>query len=149
MAVSAPSKLDLARRGDGDSPASCDGKIITVRPGRLMAWRTDTRETMNDASGLTITKRPGANDHVDMDVAIRRSAECRCTIRPNDADQVPGGQLVFSDGSTAAFGELANDGKMPTTVAFAAKQVRWMRVEIGKVSATTKNAGLAEIAVFK
>jgi len=37
--------------------------------------------------------------------------------RPNATDQITGGTLTFSDGSSVAVGSLANDGS-PVTVAF-------------------------------
>ena len=142
--VSALSKLDLAREAtatassteQGYSAAGAIDGVADGYPGdKKCEWSSD-HETVGANITLTWTS----------DQTISRVA---LYDRPNDVDQVLGGQLVFSDGSTAAFGELANDGKTPTTITFAPKQVRWMRVEIGKVSATTKNAGLAEIAVFK
>lgn len=68
--------------------------------------------------------------------------------RPNDADQVLSGELSFSDGSTMTVGELPNDGA-GVAVGFPTKTVKWMKFTIKSVSATTQNAGLAEIAAFR
>jgi alpha-glucosidase (family GH31 glycosyl hydrolase) len=69
--------------------------------------------------------------------------------RPTPNDQVQAGRLVFSNGATVPFGELPDDGMTPENITFPAKTVRWMRVEITKVSPSTTYAGLAEIVVTK
>ncbi len=69
--------------------------------------------------------------------------------RPNANDDVLAGKLVFSDGSSQEFGPLPADGKTPLKIDFPAKTIRWVRVEITKVSDKTEDAGLAEVAVFK
>jgi hypothetical protein len=69
--------------------------------------------------------------------------------RPNLVDQVLGGRIVLSDGSAIPFGALPNDGKIPVNLKFPTRQIRWLRVEITAVSATTQNAGLAEIGAFQ
>jgi alpha-glucosidase (family GH31 glycosyl hydrolase) len=69
--------------------------------------------------------------------------------RPNLTDQVLAGRIVFSDGRTIPFGELPNDGKTPVSLVFPPRVIRWLRLEINRVSATTQNAGIAEIGVFR
>lgn len=69
--------------------------------------------------------------------------------RPNQDDQVLGGRIVFSDGGVVPFGELPNDGKTPVSLSFQPRLIRWLRLEITEVSASTQNAGIAEIGVFR
>lgn len=69
--------------------------------------------------------------------------------RPNKDDQVKSAVLRFSDGSTARVGELQNTGEFPYRVHFPAKTFDWVELEITEVSATTRNAGIAEMAVFQ
>ncbi|WP_216093144.1 hypothetical protein, partial [Curtobacterium sp. UCD-KPL2560] len=67
--------------------------------------------------------------------------------RPNTDDRVTGGTLTFSDGSSVAVPALPDDGTV-TSVAFAARQVTWMRFTVTGVSGTTKNTGLAELRAW-
>jgi len=69
--------------------------------------------------------------------------------RPDPKNQVTSGMLVFSDGSTIRVSALPNDARSAKEIAFPEKKVIWMAFIINSVSATTTNAGLAEIAVFK
>jgi alpha-glucosidase (family GH31 glycosyl hydrolase) len=140
----ASAKLDLARSAtvtassteDGYSPAGAiDGVADGYPNDKQHEWSSN-----HQAEGATLTLT-WKSDQTISRVALYD--------RPNDADQVLGGQLVFSDGSAMPFGELANDGKTPTVVSFTSRQVRWLRVEISKVKPGTKNAGLGEIAAFK
>lgn len=67
--------------------------------------------------------------------------------RPNTADQVTGGTLTFSDGSSVAVGALVNTGTA-TTVTFPARTVTSVRLTVGSVSASTLNVGLAELEAW-
>ncbi len=67
--------------------------------------------------------------------------------RPNSADCVTAATLHFSDGSTVPVGALDNDGG-PVEVAFPPRATRSLRITVDSVSASTMNAGLAEIEVF-
>jgi LmbE family N-acetylglucosaminyl deacetylase len=67
--------------------------------------------------------------------------------RPNTDDQVTGGTLTFSDGSTVAVPSLSNTGAA-TTVAFSAKSTTSLRFTATSVSTTTVNIGLAELQAF-
>ena len=67
--------------------------------------------------------------------------------RPNTDDQVTGGTLVFSDGSSVAVPSLNNAGAA-TTITFASKTVTSVQLNITKVSSTTYNVGLAEFEVW-
>jgi hypothetical protein len=64
-------------------------------------------------------------------------------------DHITSGVLTFSDGSAVKVGELPNDAKSAREVAFPAKQVSWIVFAVDTVSKETRNAGLAEIAVFR
>jgi hypothetical protein len=68
--------------------------------------------------------------------------------RPNLSDQITGGNIQFSDGSTVPVGTLNNDGSA-TTLSFGTKRVTSLQLNITSVSATTQNVGLAEIQVYK
>jgi hypothetical protein len=57
--------------------------------------------------------------------------------------------LVFSDGSTIKVSELPNDARSCKEIVFPEKTVTWLAFIITGVSETTRNVGLAEIAVFK
>jgi hypothetical protein len=67
--------------------------------------------------------------------------------RPNSVDQVTSGTLTFSDGSSIAVGSLANDGS-GVTVAFAPRNVTWVRFTVNSVSVGTVNVGLAEFEAW-
>ena len=69
--------------------------------------------------------------------------------RPDLKEQVTSGMLVFSDGSTVQVSELPNDALSCKEIVFPEKTVTWMSFIVTGVSNTTKNVGLAEIAVFK
>ena len=66
--------------------------------------------------------------------------------RPNSNDQVLGGTLTFSDGSTVTVGPLTNSGAA-TEVTFAPRSVTSLTFTVGYVSSSTRNAGLAELQV--
>lgn len=68
--------------------------------------------------------------------------------RPDPENQITSGMLVFSDGSTIPVNELPNDARLAKEINFPAKNVTWLAFIITGVSPSTKNAGLAEIAVF-
>ena len=68
--------------------------------------------------------------------------------RPNADDQVLAATVTFDDGGTVAVGELPNDGKTPAKVTFPPRKVKSLTLRIDKVSATTQNAGISEIAVW-
>jgi type II secretory pathway pseudopilin PulG len=68
--------------------------------------------------------------------------------RPNLADHVSAAQIRFSDGSSAAVGELPNDGATPFRLNFATKAITWMEVLVTRLGPRSRNAGFAEIAVF-
>jgi len=67
--------------------------------------------------------------------------------RPNAADQVTAGTLVFSDGSKVAVGTLNNDGTA-TTVTFSPRVVTSVQFNVTGVANGTANIGLAEIQVY-
>lgn len=67
--------------------------------------------------------------------------------RPVLTDQVTGGNLVFSDGSSVAVPALPNNGS-GLTVSFPARTVSSVRFNITSVSASTTNAGLAEFEAY-
>jgi hypothetical protein len=142
--TSAPASLDLARTAKAtassatdESPPSgaIDGVVNGYPKERQHEWSSNAEHA---GATLTLTW-----DHP------MTFSEVALYDRPNENDQVLAGRLVFDDGSVIPFGELANDGKTPTIVKFPSKTAKWMRVEITKVSDSTKYTGLAEVGVFK
>ncbi|MBF4589391.1 PIG-L family deacetylase [Curtobacterium sp. VKM Ac-1395] len=67
--------------------------------------------------------------------------------RPNADDQVTGGTLTFSDGSSLTVPTLDNGGAV-TRLAFTARKVTWARFTVTAVSGSTRNVGLSEIRVY-
>lgn len=67
--------------------------------------------------------------------------------RPLLTDQITGGNLQFSDGSTVAVPSLPNNGS-GLTIKFPAKTVSSVRLNITSVSTGTTNAGLAEFEAY-
>jgi len=67
---------------------------------------------------------------------------------PGMEDQVTSGMLVFSDGSTINVGPLPNDARSCKQIVFDEKEITWLAFLLNSVSETTRNAGLAEFAVF-
>jgi LmbE family N-acetylglucosaminyl deacetylase len=65
--------------------------------------------------------------------------------RPNFVDNIRGGRLVFSDGSSVTVGPLSNDGR-ERVVAFPARRVTSVEFRIDQ--AVGENTGLAEIRAF-
>ncbi len=61
------------------------------------------------------------------------------------SENITGGTLQFSDGSSVSFGALPNDGQTPLEIAFNPRLVSWVRVNL---NGTGANAGLAEIQAF-
>ena len=66
--------------------------------------------------------------------------------RPNSDDQVLGGTLSFSDGSSVPVGALSNGGGA-VPMSFARRSVTWLRFTVSSVSANTYSVGLAELEV--
>jgi len=69
--------------------------------------------------------------------------------RPNTYDQITGGLLVFSDGSTVSVGALPDDATQGVEVCFPARRVQWMDFRVTAVKPGWYNIGLSEIAVFR
>jgi hypothetical protein len=67
--------------------------------------------------------------------------------RPNANDQVTGGTLAFSDGSTISVGSLANDGAS-VAVPFTSRTITSVTFTITSVSNSARNIGLSEIEVY-
>ncbi len=67
--------------------------------------------------------------------------------RPNVADHVTGGTLVFSDGTTVPVPSLNNDGSA-TEVTFPSRVITSLRFNIDSTGPDTVNIGLAEWEVY-
>lgn len=69
--------------------------------------------------------------------------------RPNNLDQVTGGTLEFSDGSTLELAQpLPDDADRGLQVRFAPKIVSWVKFSVTAVKPNSPNIGLSEFAVF-
>ena len=68
--------------------------------------------------------------------------------RPNANDQITGGNITFSDGSSITVGPLPNNG-LPYVLSFTAKTVTSLQLNITSVSSSTRNIGLAEIQAYQ
>jgi LmbE family N-acetylglucosaminyl deacetylase len=68
--------------------------------------------------------------------------------RPNGEDQVTGGTLTFSDGSTVSVSWLDNTGKSGRTITFTPRTTTSLLFTVTSVSPTTVNIGLAEIQAW-
>ncbi len=67
--------------------------------------------------------------------------------RPNLNDQITGGSIQFSDGTSIPISALNNDGTA-VSFTFANKTITSLQLNITAVSGTTQNVGLAEIQVY-
>jgi hypothetical protein len=67
--------------------------------------------------------------------------------RPNTSDQITGGTLRFSDGTTVSVPSLPNGGTA-LTVNFSARSTTSLRFTATSVSASTGNVGLAELQAW-
>lgn len=68
--------------------------------------------------------------------------------RPNNLDQITGGLLVFSDGTTLAIGALPDDARQGLEISFPARRVTWLAFLVTATKPGTPNVGLSEMAVF-
>ena len=67
--------------------------------------------------------------------------------RPNNSDQVTGGTLTFSNGTSVAVGALTNNGA-PVSISFAPRSATWVRFTVTSVRGSTSNVGLAEFEAW-
>ena len=67
--------------------------------------------------------------------------------RPNTKDQITGGTLSFSDGTTVPVPALDNAGQA-TSISFPDTATKSLRLTVTTVSGTTRNVGLAEIQAY-
>lgn len=67
--------------------------------------------------------------------------------RPNTDDQITGGTLLFSDGTTVTVPSLNNDGSA-VTINFTSRATSYVRFTVTSIGAWTGNAGLAEFQAW-
>jgi LmbE family N-acetylglucosaminyl deacetylase len=67
--------------------------------------------------------------------------------RPNTSDQITGGTLTFSDGSTVPVPALDNAG-VATSISFPGRATTSLRLTVTTVSGTTRSVGLAELQAY-
>jgi hypothetical protein len=70
--------------------------------------------------------------------------------RPNSLDQITGGTITFSDGSTVKLDRaLPDTAGRGVEISFDAKTVDWLKFTVTAVKPDSPNIGLAEIGVFR
>ncbi|WP_284985972.1 chitobiase/beta-hexosaminidase C-terminal domain-containing protein [Arthrobacter sp. fls2-241-R2A-172] len=101
-----------------------------------------------DASREWVTAGEKAGSWIEYDFSPTRTINAvTLADRPLLTDQVTGGNLQFSDGSTVPVPALPNNGS-GLTINFPSKTVSSVRLNITSVSPTTTNAGLAEFEAY-
>lgn len=101
-----------------------------------------------DASHEWATKAGRAGSWIQLNWrSPQRLDEVDLYDRPNPLDQVTGGILRFSDGSTIRVGPLPADG-IPRVIHFRPRTVTALRFTVTTVSRTTRSVGLAEIRTY-
>jgi LmbE family N-acetylglucosaminyl deacetylase len=95
----------------------------------------------------TMTQRNGAWIQLEWPVAYMIN-RIRLHDRPNPDDQVTGGTLTFSDGSSVAVAALTNNGD-GVDIVISPRRARWVRFTVTATGPRTVNVGLAEILVFE
>ncbi len=150
------------------APSSVTITVVTSAGADLALSATATASSQNTSSGQTAAKAidgvvngwpgdytkewatvgGGAGSWLKLTWA---SAQTIDTIvlydRPNLNDQITGGTIQFSDGSSIPVPALPNDGSA-YTLSFTAKTVTSLQLNITSVSTTTQNIGLAEIQAY-
>lgn len=87
-----------------------------------------------------------ANPWIQLDwAAAKRITRVVLSDRPNGGDNVNGGTLTFSDGSTVTVTGIPTDGS-PKAVTIPARNATWVKFQA--VGGTGSNGGLDEIQVF-
>ena len=96
-----------------------------------------------------ISNGEGATATVRLDWETPRTvARVQLFDRPNTVDQVTGGLLVLSDGTSIRIDALPDDARKGLEICFPPKRVKWLLLVIDSVKPGTLNVGLSELAVF-
>jgi hypothetical protein len=146
FAVAAANSANVARTLGATATASTentgDGQTAAKAiDGSPLGYPTDySREWVTNRQGVGAWIQLTWNRSVSLDHVVLYD-------RPNSNDQITGGTLTFSDGSTVAVGPLNNDGSA-TLVPFAPRTVTWARLTATTVRAGTSSAGLAEFEAW-
>jgi hypothetical protein len=101
---------------------------------------------MPSAEWATASERVGAWIQLNWSAA-RTVNRIRLYDRPNLDDQMTGGTLTFSDGSSIVIGALPNNGSV-LEVNFSSRTIQWVRLRVDAVSSRTGRVGLAEFEVY-
>jgi hypothetical protein len=149
-------------------PTVPDPVLPVTEPANIAGSASVTASSQNTASGQTAVKAVDgviAGHPVDatrewatvggragsyLDLAFPATVTLNRVVlydRPNASDQITGGTLTFSEGSTLAVTALDNSGKA-TTFTFPARVTSGLRLTVTTVSGTTKNVGLAELQAY-
>ena len=99
-----------------------------------------TREWVTNREGAGAWIQLGWTNAVTLDHVVLYD-------RPNLGDQITGGTLTFSNGTSVAVGALNNDGSA-VSVPFAPRTATWVRLTVGSVGSTTSSVGLAELEAW-
>jgi hypothetical protein len=94
-------------------------------------------------------ERDAAMVRLDWDAAQRVDRVWLFDRPDAQASHITSGMLVFSDGSTIRVGELPAGAGAAREVSFPPKSVRWVAFLVESVSESTRDVGLAEMAVFR
>lgn len=122
--VGSSSRVDRATDGyPVGAPMGADREWVT-NGGRAGSWIQVTFASPTPLEGLTLHDRP------------------------NLADQVTGGTIVFSDGGTVAVPALPNNGA-GLNVTFPVRTVTSVRLNITSVSGSTTAVGLSELEAWR
>ncbi|MGZ6800850.1 MAG: DUF7402 domain-containing protein, partial [Mycobacteriaceae bacterium] len=101
-----------------------------------------------DSSKEWVTAGGKANSWIQYSFAVPTTLDGVTLFdRPNLNNQITGGTLNFSDGSSVPVGALPNNGS-GMTISFPARTVTSVRLNITSVSATTVDVGLAEFEAY-
>jgi alpha-glucosidase (family GH31 glycosyl hydrolase) len=131
--VAPDAKITLSSVEQGyDAEAAIDGEASGWPENPKAEWSSN-----GEKAGATVRLEWSAPQTID---------RVQIFDRPNEVDNVSGGLLSFSDGSTLEVGTLSSRGRM---ISFPAKTIAWLSFKVTSVSPNTVNAGLAEIAVFR
>ena len=140
----APARLDLARKAHVTASSTEDGyNAAGVIDGVADGYPGDKRHewaSNNEKAGASVTLTWDADQTISQVLLFDRVSQ---------QDHILAGRVVFSDGSIEPFGELSSDPTKPVVMKLTPRTIRWLRVEITKVTPTTISAGLTEIGVFK
>lgn len=163
------SRLHSLRRARDAGFADHDSRTLIASPfhflaGVALVQRTDSPSGFGGSRWLEVVA-PGKSVQEDAVVQLDGDLEVPIRIRADGRVELdgflqflPATESIWRPGlsfkivctiDNTKVGELENTGAEPTTIWFPAKTFDWVELEITEVSPTTRNAGIAEMAVFR